>query len=488
MHYSQFWFITIVSFLLMVGRSFLPNTMTFWVCGAFSSNALSCAANGSSANRANAAQTIRPVRELEWDPPGGDLPPQFPNESIEKIGDIPRLRHPEVQLPNDFRILHQMPMRSGNREILLVSPSTGTEQRYLISLQDNETFELFQAEFSQVTGIDWRLFAGRGNFNIDPKQIQQHLSNFEISFIDNAVTTLHLAEGSTAEFTAEQAIIRSPDGQELDTISLLQTELSIIDPAIGYIPTAKILVTPPVPRSLVFDGAGANRYPYLARSLTVESLRPYLNPVYWHTGDFVSRENSPFDPGQRFLAQSEPDCQQTVVASFYTGATQLDTWAKRLISSQNETTKLAGWALKFGARALKDNISPGAAHVQDSICKPPVQCDEEKVSGGSEVRTNLLQLPADIDRSQVSLQYNFFEIPDRLEFYYDGEQIFAIGPASGEDTQTLPIPDAANQIGIALTGSQDPKTKWWYKISCSQEEGNGEQGTGNGERKRGDRE
>jgi hypothetical protein len=104
--------------------------------------------------------------------------------------------------------------------------------------------------------------------------------------------------------------------------------------------------------------------------------------------------------------------------------------------------------------------------LQEVNCRPPVQCEEQRVSGGSEIRTDLFQVAKGANR-KVNLKFEFFEIPDRIELYFDGKKIFGVGPQSGQGNQTFNLPANAEYVGVKLIGNDNVNTRWWYVISCS---------------------
>jgi hypothetical protein len=104
--------------------------------------------------------------------------------------------------------------------------------------------------------------------------------------------------------------------------------------------------------------------------------------------------------------------------------------------------------------------------LQEVNCRPPVQCEEQRVSGGSEIRTDLFQVAKGANR-KVNLKFEFYVIPDRIELYFDGKQIFGVGPQSGQGNQTFNLPTNAEYVGVKLIGNDNVNTRWEYVISCS---------------------
>jgi hypothetical protein len=72
----------------------------------------------------------------------------------EEIAVPPIIREAPIDLqnalPDDFVVSRQTPYSSGRNEVLIVSPSTGTEQRFEINLPGSSRFRLYRAAFSNV--------------------------------------------------------------------------------------------------------------------------------------------------------------------------------------------------------------------------------------------------------------------------------------------------------------------------------------------------
>ncbi|NER32837.1 MAG: N-acetylmuramoyl-L-alanine amidase [Oscillatoria sp. SIO1A7] len=438
----RLWAIALISFIAVTGGATLKKSLSLSLCGLLGFNSLVCSANFSD-DRANAAMppasrnlttvvaangdansTNRRNEALTSTPawlPENPLPDAPPAEQP-TIGDIPRIRKPQVNLnlqqtlPTDFRVSSQMPFSSGKREIVMVSPSTGKEQKYTVNLP-GARFQIYEAEFKDIGAIDSSNLTGTARQVIETTELQS-LSEFKLDFQNNQLSEVILADGTRGEFRQGRAVIQSPDGQPLETIEFSQ--------AIGT------------------DGS-------LAAS--PKSAGQQVRQQEWQTSDSAA------------TLASSPNCSNTVGSLLGNLAGTMATQGNRLAASKTEKTRIVGLALSFASGALKNNANSRES-LQEVTCEAPVQCDEKRVSGGSEIRTDLFQVPAGIDR-QVTLEYEFFEIPDTIELYYDGNQLFSDGPKSSRHRRAFTLPDTAEYVGVKLTGNTNPDTEWWYVVSCS---------------------
>jgi len=358
------------------------------------------------------AQIIEPIESL----------------SIDQIVTLPPWeREPETQNPyvlppwgltvNDFVVTRQMPLSSGQREVLLSSPSTGSEQRLLISLPNSPRFQIYEMTFKRV------LVAGDGLTFNDPNT-HSLLQNFQIKFNNNELTEVVLADGTTAEFIGQRTVIKSPSGQILENFQLSEHVSHLENEVVAISSEAKGIVDIEQDKS------------------THASTQPFR------------------------IAQSQSACEREVYSTASQISSSIAPWSSQMTQSSSDYAKTVGWALGHSSEALDNSVSLDDS-VPNLACRPPVQCEEKHVSGGSEVRTDLFDVPQGVGGSEVTLQYEFYDIPDSVEMYYDGTRIFSVGPSSGSGSRTFNLPSSAQQVGITLRGNNDPNTEWWYTISCS---------------------
>ena len=237
---------------------------------------------------------------------------------------------------------------------------------------------------------------------------------------------IEAADGSQAQFRENQLIIRSPAGEEIETF---QASALLVDDTL----------------------ASTKRH----RGLSQEQV---LNV---NLEDFTKTSHP-------LLAQSNLDCQTQVVRSLARISTSITRYTDSMANSQSSITQMARWALSYSAKALENSTLPEQENIQDISCRPPVQCDQQQISGGSEIRTDLFALAPGASHGDLILEYEFYTIPDTLEMYYNGQRIFSTGEVSGQSRRTFSIPASAQEIGITIIGNRNTNTRWWYKISCAQ--------------------
>ncbi|MEM9149920.1 MAG: alpha/beta hydrolase [Cyanobacteria bacterium P01_F01_bin.3] len=320
---------------------------------------------------------------------------------------------------NDFVVTRQVPLSTGKREVILNSPSTGSQQKFFISVPDSPSFQIYEMSFARV------LAAGDG-IEFEAASSQSLLNNFQIAFNSNEIATLTLADGTQAEFSEATAVIRSPNGQILENVQLNSNVVT--SSAVGV----------PI---------GQKSNPGLAANQVIAS------PM----------RNQPLR-----LAQSQGICESSVRSHTSQLASSMVPWSDQLSQPHHsDAAKAIGWAIGHSAEALGNSLSLEDP-IQNISCRPPVQCDERRVSGGSEIRTELFDIPQGSGGSEVALNYEFYTIPDSLEMYYDGNQIFSVGPSSGQGSKTFTLPASAQQVGVTIRGNDDPNTEWWFEVACSE--------------------
>lgn len=339
----------------------------------------------------------------------------LPNET--HIAIPPIIRPPSINLqdalPSDFVVSRQTPYSSGRNEILIVSPSTGTEQRFEINLPNTGSFRIYQASFSNVQVADPSIVV-RDGVSLSPADIQAKLANFTITFdSNNSPDSATLADGTKAEFSASTVVVRSADGRVIETV-------------------------------------------------VISSLLPPddLTALLKSSNQTIAQGNS---------------CVGRIRDQIYTLGQKNGTIADALKNAKSDEGKAFAWTLTYGKRALEDSLVAGTRNqtLQEIACNPPVQCNQEqRYQGGSVIRTDLFQLPGGRDQ-RVDVKYEFYDIPDRLEIYLNGEMYGSIpdgtGYISGNSSKPFVLPNGAAYVGVKLIGNEDSNTKWWYTISCSGE-------------------
>ncbi len=410
--------IAILTSFFVINAVFLRRSIAVLLCGVLSFNSTACYGWLTDSSSANATVAPKSTYSAE-----SILSPRG------NITAIPRIRKPSLELPLDFRIVRQVPFSSGKREILFTSPSSGVEQVYSTSLPDAERFELFGIEFRNLSGQDLSpLLAGK-DIKIDPAELASSLNNFKISFKDNTISKVVLADGTTADFSLSQVTIKSGKGNTIEKIPLSS-------------------LTTAIDSDLISQANISTQY--------LASNHLELNPDH-RIGERLS---------DGLIAQAgSADCQNGTSSSLKSSSQQMTQIGNQLTTGSSKSSTLVGSALNAGGSAL--NGGNVGSQIPATVCKPPIRCNEQVISGGSEIRTDLFQVPQGSDR-KVSLEYEFFQIPDKLEMDFDGKDVISIGPTSGSSRKTFSFPNDAKYVGVKITGNQDIKsTEWWYGVSCS---------------------
>jgi len=324
---------------------------------------------------------------------------------------------------NDFVVTRQMPLSSGRREVLLSSPSTGSEQRLFINLPNSGDFQLYEMAFNRA------LVSGSDSLFSEP-ETRAKLQNFNVKFSNNALSEVVLADGTNARFTADTAVIKSSSGETIETFRLQNNSANL---------------------------AGALVAVQKANEPTI-----YSNIK-------LSGQQDPLSDSL-VLAQSQNSCEENTQRSMDGISNSMAPWSSQMSSSSSELIRAVGWTIGHGSETLKNSANLSDSRLPELTCRPPVQCEERRVSGGSEIRTDLFDIPHGASEGEVVLTYEFFTIPDSIEMYFDGGRVLSVGPVSGQGSRTFRLPANAQQVGITLKGNDNVNTQWWYTISCSQGE------------------
>ena len=424
--------ITIISFIAILGENWVKKIIPISLCILLNSNSAACYINFNDgrveAAIANINLTDNSSNQILTF--NQDLPTKQENDFQHKLPSqiaVPPIIRPaetnlylQNALPKDFRISSQIPYSSGKQEILLESPSTGAEQLYTFNVPGSRSFQLFEVEYKKVSAIDFSSLTNTDSLIVNPEQIKSGLNRFKITFANNSLSKITLLDGTTANFSPGQAIIKSPQGKTMETVKISQNE-------------------------------------FIDQNILLSQERSKMNK---------NLENNTTNKNAKLLAKtSELACQAAVSSSLNGISDSLGLWGNKLTTSKSLTTKSVGWAISFGSGAIKSNISTKNPMLQEVNCRPPVQCEEQRVSGGSEIRTDLFQVAKGANR-KVNLKFEFYVIPDRIELYFDGKQIFGLGPKSGQGNETFDLPTNAEYVGVKLIGNDDVNTRWEYTISC----------------------
>ncbi|MBD2516997.1 hypothetical protein H6G93_18635 [Nostoc sp. FACHB-973] len=329
--------------------------------------------------------------------------PDFDDDDSNSNGGV-NLRN--LDIPNDFIVVRQTPMSSGKREVVLKSTSTNIEQIYLVTPAGSEEFEIFEAELRNLSTIDEPL-----------------LQRFKIIFNKNTPSKVFLADGTSVAINSNQAVITSPKGK-VETVPIKQSSSNFNS-------------------RIVPDNPLLNKKAYISNYSKANKL-----------GSFLLADNT-----------SYKNCKANVDKAYTGIGSALIAISAVLLQAPNQFVKLAGYGLATAggmmtsSQAIKDEAS-------EAFCLPPVYCDQQVVSGGQGVYSNIYQINQAESRGEIYLEYEFYDVPDMLEIFYDGQRIFKVGFTSGNGRETIPFKGTAGQVGVTVTGNTNEPTKWVYKISC----------------------
>ena len=320
-------------------------------------------------------------------------------------------------LAGDFVVSKQTPFRTGRNEVLITSPSTGTEQRFEINLPNTGDFQLYKASFDKVKVSNPEKVLGVGA-SLSPQQVAAKLQNFEIEFEQNAPKTVVLADGTRGEFSAGGVVIRSKDGRVIETVGAS---------AMRGRRRSRLMAAVPVGSDAVVAQAGSGG----------------------------------------------GSCQGSIRNELYKMSQKVHQKGADILKQKatSEEAKLIAWVTTFSRQALEDSLIADNRNqtLQEVACAKPVQCNEpQSYNGGWETRTDLFKLPG--GKNTLSLRYEFYQIPDSIELWREGKKITKIGPKSG--SATVPISDSAlngnGYVGVKVIGNPTNQgTLWNYTISCS---------------------
>lgn len=315
-------------------------------------------------------------------------------------------------IANDFVVSRQTPYDSGRNEVLIVSPSTGTEQRFEINLPTGDDFRLYEASFKKVRIDDVSEIVESSN----PKKIEIALESFSMGFNNsNLLSEVALADGSRVKFSDSEVSIYAANGEKIE---IIQSSL---------------------------------------RGLSVDTS--------------VSLSKSNYKLSESLLAQAS-SCESGIRNKIYAASQDVGRKANILRNANSLQGRAASWASAFGERALEDSLVSETRNqtLQEIACVPPIECDEQQdYQGASEIRTDLFKVSGATDQ-QVNIRYEFYDIPDRMEIYYQGELVDSIprgqGQISNSGQLSVRLPGGAEFVGVKLIGNEDKGTRWNYTIQC----------------------
>lgn len=95
------------------------------------------------------------------------------------------------------------------------------------------------------------------------------------------------------------------------------------------------------------------------------------------------------------------------------------------------------------------------------------QCGEEQVSGGQAGDRRRIQFNS--NRGTISISYEHYDVPDRLQVIYEGKTVIDTGFVSGTGNPSFDLQGQANFAEVIVTGNPQQSTKWDYTLSCPQQ-------------------
>lgn len=96
---------------------------------------------------------------------------------------------------------------------------------------------------------------------------------------------------------------------------------------------------------------------------------------------------------------------------------------------------------------------------------PVAFCNREQASGGQEGDRRFVQMSA--SQGEIKLDYEMFDVPDRLQIFQDGAQILDTGFLSGRDSLTIPLVGTSGRLEVVVTGNTAiASTEWNYLLTC----------------------
>jgi hypothetical protein len=102
----------------------------------------------------------------------------------------------------------------------------------------------------------------------------------------------------------------------------------------------------------------------------------------------------------------------------------------------------------------------------DTTTAPRVEfCNREQGSGGQLGERRIMQMSS--NQGEIRLNYEMYEVPDRIEIIQDGRLIFDTGFISGRNSVTIPFQGQSGRLEINVTGNPGiDTTLWTFTLQC----------------------
>ncbi len=96
---------------------------------------------------------------------------------------------------------------------------------------------------------------------------------------------------------------------------------------------------------------------------------------------------------------------------------------------------------------------------------PVAFCNREQASGGQLGDRRFVQMST--NQGEIKLEYEMYEVPDRLEIRHEGRLIFDTGFISGRNTVLIPFQGQSGRLEVQVTGNPGiDTTQWNYLLEC----------------------
>ncbi|MGF1537782.1 MAG: hypothetical protein ACFB4J_15060 [Elainellaceae cyanobacterium] len=97
--------------------------------------------------------------------------------------------------------------------------------------------------------------------------------------------------------------------------------------------------------------------------------------------------------------------------------------------------------------------------------RPVAYCDLEQASGGQEGDERILQMSRPI--GEIEIEYEMFDVPDRLQIIHEGREILDTGFVSSSRRISVPFSGSSGRVKVSLTGNFEiDTTEWNYTLYC----------------------
>ena len=121
-----------------------------------------------------------------------------------------------------------------------------------------------------------------------------------------------------------------------------------------------------------------------------------------------------------------------------------------------------------GTRVLLDECRGGASTAGLGGSVFTTNTVPVRYTGGPEAVTNVIE--TDQTSGVISINYDFFSLPDSMHVYYDGKLLFDSGPVSGPGSTNVTYgPGLATAFSVVMNegGNTNSSTAWFYSVTSA---------------------